>query len=162
MQNKGDFLDSKATVYDTIMVDAFYYIFAQNHIKQSFDQNIAALYADQTELYRHTRLSYLEIEAMEHKLWKYPMTSQIINYCFSFIPMAMPEGISLQVYSNGKGALVTYMAMIYDINTHEVHVNYDVQTQMVTPEQMVGFQNLLIHVTETVLDNPDKPLEQLF
>ena len=31
MQNKGDFLDSKATVYDTVMVDAFYYIFAQNH-----------------------------------------------------------------------------------------------------------------------------------
>ena len=130
--------------------------------KQSFDQNIAALYADQTELYRHTRLSYLEIEAMQHKLWNYPMTSQIINYCFSFIPMAMPEGISLQVYSNGKGALVTYMAMIYDINTHEIYVNYDVQTRMVTPEQMVDFQNLLIRVSETVLANPDKPLEQLF
>ena len=76
--------------------------------------------------------------------------------------MAMSEGISLQVYSNGKGALVTYMAMIYDINTHEVYVNYDVQTRMVTPKQMTEFQNLLIHVSETVLANPDKPLEQIF
>ena len=130
--------------------------------KQSFDQNIAALFAEQSELYRHTRLSYLEIEAMEHKLWKYPMTSQIINYCFSFIPMAMPEGLTLQVYSNGKGALVTYMAMIYDVNSHEIYVNYDIQTQMVTPVQLVEFQNLLIHVAETVVANPDKPLEQLF
>ena len=130
--------------------------------KQSFDQNIAALFADQSELYRHTRLSYLEIEAMEHKLWKFPMTSQIINYCFSFIPMAMPEGLNLQVYSNGKGALVTYMAMIYDVNSHEIYVNYDIQTRMVTPVQLVEFQNLLIHVAETVVANPDKPLEQLF
>ena len=130
--------------------------------KKSFDENIAALFADQSELYRHTRLSYLEVEAMEHKLWKYPMTSQIINYCFSFIPMQMPKGMSLQVYSNGKGALVTYMAMIYDVDTHEVYVNYDVQTKMVTPVQMVEFQNLYVHVMEAVLNSPDKPLEQVF
>ena len=130
--------------------------------KKTFNESAAAMFADQSELYRHTRLSYLEVEAMEHKLWNYPMTSQIINYCFSFIPMKMPEGMRLQVYSNGKGALVTYMAMIYDVDSHEIYVNYDIQTKMVTPAQLVEFQNLYIHVVETVLANPDKPLEQLF
>ena len=137
-------------------------VYVTTDYKKSFDENIAALFADQSELYRHTRLSYLEIEAMEHKLWKYPMTSQIINYCYSFIPMSMPEGLSLQIYSNGKGALVTYMALIYNVDTHEIYVNYDIQTRMVTPVQLVEFQNLYVHVAETVLDNPDKPLEQLF
>ena len=130
--------------------------------QKSFDENIAALYADQNELYRHTRLTYLEVEAMEHKLWQYSMASQIINYCFSFIPMAMPEGLSLQVYSNGKGALVTYMALIYDVNTREVVVTYDIQTRMVTPGQLVEFQNLYVKVIETVLDHPDKPLDNIF
>ena len=130
--------------------------------KKSFDDNAAELFAEQNELYRHTRLTYLEIEAMEHKLWGHPMTSFLTNFCFSFIPMAMPEGLELQVYSNGKGALVTYMALIYDVNTHEVIVNYDVQTQMVTPEQMIEFQNSYIHVIEAVLNKPDQPLETVF
>ena len=130
--------------------------------KKSFSENAAALFAEQSELYRHTRLTYLEIEAMEHKLWGHPMTTFLTNFCFSFIPMAMPEGLQMQVYSNGKGALVTYMALIYDVNTHEIIVNYDIQTLMVTPEQLIEFQNSYIHVIENVLDHPDQPLAEIF
>ena len=129
--------------------------------EKSFAENVAELFADQQELYRHTRMSYLEVEALEHKLWKYSMLSQIINYCFSFIPMSTPKGTHLQVYSNGKGALVSYMALIMDVDTNEIYVNYDIQTRMVKPVQLVDFQNLYIHVIETVLDNPDKPLKEI-
>jgi len=129
--------------------------------KKTFNESIAELFAEQSELYRHTRLSYLEVEQIQHKLWNYPMTSQVINYCFSFIPMSMPKGLHLQVYSNGKGALVDYLAMIYDVDTHEIYVNHDIQTKMVTPGQLVDFHNLFIHVVETVLAHPDTPLEQI-
>ena len=124
-------------------------------------KNIADFYADQNELYRHTRLSYLEVEAMQHKLWKYSMLSQITNFCFSFIPMATPEGVTMQVYSNGKGALVTYMALIHDVNTDEIQVSYDVQTRMVTPEQLIEFHNCYIHVIEAVLANPKTKLSDI-
>ena len=129
--------------------------------EKSFAENVAELFADQQELHRHTRMSYLEVEAMQHKLWNYSMLSQIINFCFSFIPMSTPNGTHLQVYSNGKGALVTYMALIMDVDSNEIYVNYDIQTKMVKPVQLVDFQNLYTHVIETVLDSPDKPLKEI-
>ena len=129
---------------------------------RSFNDNIADLYAEQAELYRHTRLSYLECEAMQHKVWDYSMLSQLYNFCFSYIPIKTPKGIRLQVWSNGKGALVTYLAMMHDIDSNEIMVNYDIQTQMVTPGQLIEFQNLYIHVVETVLDKPATPLGEIF
>ena len=89
------------------------------------------------------------------------MLSQITNFCFSFIPMATPEGVTMQVYSNGKGALVTYMALIHDVNTDEIQVSYDVQTRMVTPEQLIEFHNCYIHVIEAVLANPKTKLSDI-
>ena len=68
----------------------------------------------------------------------------------------------LQVWSNGKGALVTYLAMMHDVDTNEISVNYDIQTKMVTPGQLIEFQNLFIHVIETVLDKPATPLGEIF
>ena len=130
--------------------------------EKSFNENIAALYAETTEMYRHTRLTYLEMEAMQHKVWNYSMLSQVINYCFSYIPIKNPKGVRLQVWSNGKGALVTYLAMMHHVDTNEVTVNYDIQTKMVTPEQLIEFQNLLTHVIEAVLDKPAAPLAELF
>ena len=129
---------------------------------KSFLQNIQELYAEQTELYRHTRLTYLEMEAMQHKQWNFSMLGSLVNYCFSFIPFSTPEGISLQVHSNGKGALVCYMAMMMDMRTHEIFINYDVQDKMVSALQLVDFQNKYIHVIETVLDNSTDNLETVF
>lgn len=128
---------------------------------KSFNENIAPLFAELTEMYRHTRLTYLEMEAMQHKTWNYSMLSQVINYCFSYIPIKNPKGVRLQVWSNGKGALVTYLAMMHDVDTNEITMNYDIQTKMVTPVQLIEFQNLYIHVIETVLDKPATPLGEI-
>ncbi len=127
----------------------------------SFAANIARMYDEQNELYRHTRLSYLEIEAMQHKLWGHSMLSQLTNFCFSYIPMAMPDGITMQVHSNGKGALPAYIAMMQDLKTGEIQVVYDVQTKMITPAQLVDFQNLWIHVAETVMAKENEKLNDI-
>lgn len=137
-------------------------IYTEVDYDKSFNDNIAAAYADQNQLYRHTKLSYLELEAIQHKLWNYPMTSQVINFCYSFIPFTAPEGVSMQVLSNGKGALVTYMALMLDTRTNALDVMYDIQTEMVTPEQLMDFHDLYIRVSESVLANPDEKLSTLF
>lgn len=129
--------------------------------EKSFVENIRPLAAEQNELYRHTKLTYLEIQDIEHKLWNYSMLSQITNFCFSFIPFSMPEGLHLQVYSNGKGALPAYIALMHNVKTNEIYVNYDVQTQMCSPEQLIEFQNIYMKVVETVLNNPDTPLKKI-
>ncbi len=130
--------------------------------EKSFNENIIAFAAEQNELYRHTRLTYLEIQDIEHQLWNYSMLSQITNFCFSFIPFTMPEGMHMQVYSNGKGALPAYIALMHDIKTNEIYVNYDIQKQMCTPVQLVEFQNIYINVIETVLNTPETGLNKLF
>lgn len=129
--------------------------------EKTFNENILALAAEQNELYRHTKLTYLEIQDIEHKLWNYSMMSQITNFCFSFIPFSTPEGLHLQVYSNGKGALPAYIALMLNVKTNEIYVNYDIQTQMCTPEQLIEFQNIYLNVIETVLKNPETRLNEI-
>ena len=129
---------------------------------KSFLDNVLQLADEQKEIYKHTRLTYVEVEALMHKIYDYSMLGQTTSFCFSFIPMSTPKGISLRVHSNGKGALVTYIAMMHDIETNEIETVYDIQTEMVTPQQLVDFQNLWIHVVECVLARPEVPMKELF
>ncbi len=129
---------------------------------KSFAENVAILAQEQNELYRHTRLTYLEGEAYQHEAWKHSMLGSVNCAGFSFIPFAAPEGINLQIHSNGKGALVTYVAMMHNLRTNETFVNYDVQRLMITPWQLIDFQNVYVRTIEAVLADSESPLEKLF
>ena len=130
--------------------------------EKSFTENLKPLYEEQNELYRHTRMSYISLEQMQHKSWNYPLLDSVNGVAFSFIPIAAPKGIHLQIHSNGKGALFTYMALMHDLNTNEVYVNYDVQKLLITPQHLMDFQNCYNRVIESVLAQPDTPLEEVF
>lgn len=129
---------------------------------RSFNQNIADAFADQNQCFRHTKLSYLEIEAMQHKEWNYSMATQIISFCYSFVPFSAPEGVRLQILSNGKGSLATYVALMYNIMSNEVDVMYDIQDMMASGAEVMEFNNLFVRVVETVLKSPDEKLGFLF
>ena len=129
---------------------------------RTFLDNVKGLYEEQNELYRHTRLSYLELDDLQHKVWKYSMLSSMNGFSFSFIPMAMPKGISFQVYSNGKGALVAYIALVMDPESKEIAVTYDVQDLMITPEVLIEFQNKYVQVIEAVIAHDEETLNQIF
>ncbi len=129
---------------------------------KSFLEYVKEAFEEQNELYKHTRLSYLEVEALQHRLWNYSLASQITNYAFSFIPFEMPEGVRFQIHSNGKGALVTYIALMAGSGSDEVDVIYDVQKIMVTGAQLADFQNTYVHVIETVLASPGTAMNILF
>ena len=137
-------------------------VYAEVDYEKNFSENLLQCYNEQQDLYRHTRLSYLEVEQMYHNQWKYSMISQVFNFCFSLIPFKMPKGVNLQLYTNGKGALVAYIAMILNVDTNEIYVNYDVQRKMITSAQLMDFQSLLVHVIEAVLKNPDEKLGVVF
>lgn len=129
---------------------------------KTFKENVEQMQDEQNELYRHTRLTYLEVEKIQHDFWKHPMLSQITSFAYSFIPMSDPEGMKVQMYSNGKGALVSYIALLLNVKTNEINMIYDIQTKMITPQQLVEFQNMFVHVVETVVENPDKEMKLIF
>lgn len=128
---------------------------------KSFLQIVSEAFAEQNELYKHTRLTYLEVEAIQHKLWNYSMLSQITNCAFSYIPFEAPEGIDFQVHSNGKGALVAYIALMASSKKDEIEVIYDVQTRMITAAQLADFQNTFVRVIESVLSDPDTQIKDI-
>lgn len=136
-------------------------VYTELDYSKTFLDNIKESFEEQNELYKHTRLSYLEVEAMQHKIWNFSMTGQVTNYAFSFIPFEAPEGIHFQVHSNGKGALVAYIALMVSSKTDSVDVIYDIQKLMVTPAQLADFQNMYVRVIEAVLDAPDKSLNEI-
>lgn len=128
---------------------------------KSFLENIEAMQQEQNELNRHTRLSYLEVEALQHAQWGHSMLTQTINFCFSFIPMVAPPGVDFQILSNGKGALTCYIAFIFNPETHAMSVAYDIQVRDITPAQLVDFHNVFISTLEAVLAEPEKKLSEL-
>ena len=130
--------------------------------EKGFLANASAMSEEQKELYRHTRLSYLEGEIMQHESWKFSMLDMLNSSGFSYIPFASHEGVRLELQSNGKGALITYVALMHDLTNNEIFVNYDVQKLRVTPKQLTDFQNRYLRVMETVLADSETPLEQLF
>lgn len=138
-------------------------VYTEVDYEKSFEENIKVFFNDQSQIYRHTRLSYLAVENIEHTEWKdYSRLGQVINFSYSYIPVTAPEGVSVQVFSNGKGALPAYVALMHDTKTNEITTIYDIQTKMTSPQQLVDYQNTFIHVAETVLNKPTEQLKKLF
>lgn len=137
-------------------------VYTEVDYDKNFEENLAVLRAEQNMLYRHTKYTYVEVEKILHKNWNFKMSCQISNFCFSFIPVSNPKGVKLNVYSNGRGSLVVYVALMYDIDTKEINMVYDIQKRMITPNVLIEFQNLYIHVIETVLASPNKKLSEIF
>jgi len=129
---------------------------------RSFSENITDEYQEQQELYKHTRLTYLEVEQIQHKLWGHSMLSQTYGFCFSFIPTNTPENVTLQVLSNGKCSLTAYVALMFDVKTGSISTVYDVQTILTKPEILAEFNNTYIRVIESVLEKSDIPMSELF
>ena len=50
---------------------------------------------------------------------------------------------------------------MHNVKTNEIYVNYDIQTQMCTPEQLIEFQNIYLNVIETVLKKPETRLNEI-
>ena len=129
---------------------------------KSFQDLANVMAGEHNEFFRHTRLSYLDMEKMQHDAWKFSMLRFLNCAGFSYIPFTAPDGVTFQLHSNGKGALVTYIAIMHDVKRNEVFINYDVQKLLVTPAQLVDFQNVYNRVMEKVLAHPDAPLNELF
>lgn len=128
----------------------------------SFKDNMVREYQLQNQLFRHTRLTYLDVEAIQHGQWGHSMLSQITNFCWSFIPFHATDGVSMQVLSNGKGALAAYIAAMYDVDSRHIDVLYDVQTQMITASQLMDFHRLYLLVVGGVLAHPEEKLSRIF
>jgi len=129
---------------------------------RSFNDNIRDVFIAHQELYKHTKLKYTEGETIQHRIWGHSVMSQTYGFSFSFVPTSSPEGVDLQIISNGKCALPAYVAVMFNMKTGAISVVYDVQTMLIEPEVLGEFHNTYLRVIERVLDNPDTEMSKLF
>ncbi len=126
-----------------------------------FEQNLQEFCQNQTLLYRHIGFSDTAFQMMSHKIYNSPLIGTFYSLTFSFIPMMVPDGISFQIYSNGKCALPAYIAVIYDVKTQSMKIAYDCQTQLMDGKDVEHFHNLLMKTISAVLAEPTKIIGKL-
>ena len=129
--------------------------------ENSFKENFDAFSVNQTNLYRHIGFSDMAFEMLLHKIYRSSMLSTYYYLTYSFIPMKMPEGVEFQIYSNEKCALPAYVAQLYDIDSGEISMAYDVQTKIMTEEDVRKYHNSYVKVIKQVLDNPEIKVKDL-
>ena len=65
------------------------------------------------------------------------------------------------IYSNEKCALPAYIGVLYDINNQEMQIAYDVQTKIVTEEDVKTFHNKLTNIIKQIVENPEILLKDI-
>ena len=119
-----------------------------------FDENLKVFDGDQLKLYRHARFSDTEFEMLKSKIYRTSPLEIYYSIAYSLIPFDIPKGVEFNVYSNGKGALPAYVVQFLNSETHEIDMAYDVQTKIISEEDVRVFHNCYVNVLKQVLDNP--------
>jgi len=136
--------------------------FADIDWSKSFNDNFAVFCSQHNEMFKHIGFSDVEFETMLHKQYNFPMLCTLWNYCYSLVPVSKPEDIEITGYSNGKGALICYIAQFWNTDTNQVSVSYDYQYRLISYEVLKDFHQKYEKVMCMVLDEPDKDLNKLF
>lgn len=120
----------------------------------TFENCIKEFSIMQTGLLRHVNFEDRDFETLLHKTYRSSWLETYYSLTFSFIPMVMPKGITFTIYSNGKGALPAYIAQLYDLETNEINMAYDVQSKIINETDVKEFHNKYLNVIKQILDNP--------
>ncbi len=125
-------------------------------IKQdkTIEENFNIFNANQTLYYRHLGMSDMIYQNLTHKIWKSSPIKTYYALAYSFIPFVKPQGVSIQMYSNGKFALPLYFGVMYDINTHEMVVAYECQKKLYNEALIDNYHNNLMYIIKQMLTSP--------
>ena len=129
--------------------------------EMSFKENFEDFCKKQTQLYRHVGFPDMAFEMLLHKVFRSSMLETYYYLTYSFIPFKMPKGLELNIYSNEKGALPAYVAQLYDVDTGEITMAYDVQTKIMAEEDVKTFHDNYVKLINKVLDNDEARLNSI-
>ena len=129
--------------------------------EKEFANALADFSINQTKLYRRINFEDRDFEMLLHKTYRSSWLETYYSLTYSFIPMTMPNGVEFSIYSNGKCALPAYIAQLYNTETNEIRMAYDVQTKIITEQNVADFHQKYLHVIEQVLNNPQIKLNEI-
>lgn len=125
-----------------------------NHEK-TFNDNLAEYIANRNIVFRRISFSDQDFELLLHKTYKSSVFSTYYSITYSFIPYVLDEKLDFQIYSNGKCALPAYIGHLYNAQTGEMVMIYDVQTKIVSEADVNDFHKKYLKTIQQVLQNPE-------
>ena len=123
--------------------------------EKSFTENLAYFVDNQNTLYRHLGFPQSDIELLLHKFYGKSLLQTYYPLSFSLIPYKSDCNYRFRFYSNGKCALVCYMALMYDIDTNTIQACYDPLIKYANEDETRRFHNNVILVLKQICDNPN-------
>lgn len=122
--------------------------------EKTFDESLKAFSSEQDVLYRYIGFSDQEFQMLLHKIYKSSLLETFYSITFSFLPVVKTSGVEINVYSNGKCAIPSYIALMWDTVSNGIDIIYDVQTKIISKDAIEKFHKSYVTVLEKVLDNP--------
>lgn len=130
--------------------------FTEVDYEKSFIDNVQAFYETQMKLYRRYYFPDQDFEMLLHKTYRSSMLSTYYGISFSFVPYIKRKDVEYCMYSNGKGALPCYLVSLFDVETNEIRMGYDVQSKITKEEDVDRFHANFIKVLKQIVENPNK------
>ena len=129
--------------------------------KLPFRENFTEFCENQKKLYRHVGFPDMAFEMMLHQIFRSSMLETYYYLTYSFIPFKMPKGMKFDVYSNEKCALPAYVAQLYDVDTGEITMAYDVQTKIISENEVKTFHENYVKTINQVLNNDEVKIKDI-
>lgn len=123
-------------------------------------ENLSDFSETQMKLYRRIHFPDQDFEMMLHKIYPSTMLETYYSITFSFIPYLKRKDITYNLYSNGKGALPCYIALLYDINNNITTIGYDVHKKTISKEDVDNFHKKYLELLNYIIDNPDLKINE--
>lgn len=134
--------------------------FTEVDYEKSFVENLNEFTLTQLKLYRRINFSDQDFEMLVHNTYKSSMLESYYSITFSFVPYNRRKDVTYNLYSNGKGALPCYLVLLYDVNSNEIRMGYDVQKKITSEQDVLNFHNRYLKMLNDVLDNPELMLKE--
>lgn len=129
--------------------------------EKSFEENLMYFVNNQNTLYRHLGFPQSDIEMLLHDVYGKSLLRTYYPVSFSLIPYKSDCNYRFRFYSNGKCALVCYMALMLDIDTNTIQACYDAMTKYFNEAEVKKFHENVVLVIKQVCANPQINLKEI-
>lgn len=129
--------------------------------EKPFIENFNQFNAHQFTLCRHLGFPDRDFETLLHTTYRSSWLETYYSLTLSFIPLELPDGIKIRIYSNQKCALPAYIVQLLNPKTNEIDMFYDVQTKIISEKDVESFHEKYLSVINQVLENPEIKLSSL-
>jgi len=128
---------------------------------QTFTDSFKTFMVNQFNYVKHLGFPDRDFEMLVHKSYRSSWLTNYYSYIYSFLPITLPEGVRIDVYSNERCAVPVYLAQLYNVNVGEIETYYDVQTKIINEKHVKDFHQNYLTIMEQIINDPNIILSQI-